>query len=100
MRLGRGEIFVQFPSLGRRAPALSLAEDFHDPDFAPQGDGEHVTSLEGMGGLGDLDPVEAHTSGFDQFGGGGAMLHETGIDQPFVETLRQLNCSSSALSRP
>ena len=51
-----------------------------------------------MAGFGNSDAVQPHMTSFDQGISIRAVLNEAGIDQPFVEALRQLNFPSSALS--
>ena len=57
--------------------------------MAAYGNGQHIVGAHNMAGLGDLCPVQAHMAGFDQFGGRGALLHDPGKPEPFVQALRQ-----------
>jgi hypothetical protein len=57
--------------------------------MAAYGDGQDIVGTYNMGGLGDLCPVQAHMARFDQFGGRGALLHDPGKPEPFVQALRQ-----------
>ena len=57
--------------------------------MAAYGNGQHIIGAHNMAGLGDLCPVEAHMARFDQFRGRGALLHNPGEPEPFVQALRQ-----------
>jgi hypothetical protein len=57
--------------------------------MAAHGYGQHIVGAHHMAGLGDLCPVEAHMTRFDQFSGRGALLHDPGKPEPFVQALRQ-----------
>ena len=57
--------------------------------MAAHGYGQNVVGAHDMAGLGDLCPVEAHVARFDQFSGRGALFHDPGKPEPFVQALRQ-----------
>ena len=57
--------------------------------MAPNGDGQHIVGAQDMAGLGDLCPVQAHLTRFDQFSGHGALFHDAGKPEPLVQALRQ-----------
>ena len=54
------------------------------------GNGQNIVGAHDMAWLGDFCAVETHVSGFNQFGGRGALLDDPGEPQPPVETLCQL----------
>ena len=57
--------------------------------MAAYGNGQHIIGAHHMAGLGDLCPVQAHITRFDQFSGSGALLHDPGKPEPLVQALRQ-----------
>ena len=57
--------------------------------MAAYGNGQHIIGAHHMAGLGDFCPVQAHITRFDQFSGSGALLHDPGKPEPFVQALRQ-----------
>jgi hypothetical protein len=57
--------------------------------MAAYGNSQHIVGAHHMAGLCHLGPVQAHMARFDQFGCRGALLHDPGKPQPFVQTLRQ-----------
>jgi hypothetical protein len=57
--------------------------------MAAYGDGQDIVGAHNMAGLGNFGPVQAHMACLDQFGGRGALLHDPGKPEPFVQALRQ-----------
>ena len=57
--------------------------------MAAYGNGQHIVRAHNMTRLGDLCPVEAHMTRFDQFRGRWALFHDTGKPEPLVQALRQ-----------
>ena len=57
--------------------------------MAAYGNGQHIVGAHHVAGLGNLGPVEAHMARFDQLRGRGALLHNPGEPEPFVQALRQ-----------
>jgi hypothetical protein len=57
--------------------------------MAAHGNRQHIVGAHNMAGLGNLRPVQAHMARFDQFSSHGALLHDPGKPEPFVEALRQ-----------
>ena len=57
--------------------------------MAAYGNGQYVVWPHHMAGLGYFCPVEAHMARFNQFRGRGALFHDPGKPEPFVQALRQ-----------
>ena len=58
--------------------------------MAAHGYSQHIVRPHHMAGLGDLCPVQAHMTRFDQLSSGGALLNDPGKPEPLVQALRQL----------
>ena len=60
-----------------------------DADVIVDGNGQNISGFHQMGGFCDLGAVQANVACFYEFGGHGAMFHDAGKPEPFVEALRQ-----------
>jgi hypothetical protein len=57
--------------------------------MAACGNGQHIVGAHNMAGFGDFCPIQAHAAGHDQLSGHGALPHDAGEPEPFVQALRQ-----------
>ncbi len=57
--------------------------------MAADGNGQHIVGAHNMAGLGDLGSIQAYLARLDQISGRGALFHDAGKPEPFVQALRQ-----------
>ena len=72
----------------RPAPGAQVLYPKH-PDMVPDGNSQNIIDSQDMAGFCDFGPVQANVSFFDESGGHGAVLYNTGKPKPLVQALRQ-----------
>jgi hypothetical protein len=82
--------FKKRSTVGGWPAALRFGQYFYNPHIRANRQREHIAALDRLTEFLDLVPVDAHGTFFNQLCSRCSVLHEAGIDQPFVDALRQV----------